>query len=112
MNCVPCWKDLSPRVSAAYDLFGNGRTALKVSVGRYTSEEMLNTAHNNNPLLLANSSTARSWDDLTYPVGDPRRGNFVPDCDLKDPTKQGECGPNANPTSARRSSPTTTIRRS
>jgi len=97
VNCVPCWKDLSPRVSAAYDLWGNGRTALKVSVGRYTTEEMLNTAHNNNPLLLANSSTTRSWDDLTYPVGDPRRANFVPDCDLKDPTKQGECGPYANP---------------
>jgi len=97
VTCVPCWKDLSPRGSAAYDLFGNGRTALKVSVGRYTTEEMLNTAHNNNPLLLANSSTARSWDDLTYPVGDPRRANFVPDCDLKDPVKNGECGPYANP---------------
>jgi len=97
LTCVPCWKDLSPRVSGAYDLFGNGRTALKVSVGRYTTEEMLSTAHNNNPLLLANSSTNRSWDDLTYSVGDPRRGNFVPDCDLKDPTKNGECGPYANP---------------
>jgi hypothetical protein len=29
------WKTLGPRLSAAYDLFGNGRTALKASAGRY-----------------------------------------------------------------------------
>ena len=27
--------NLSPRVGAAYDLFGTGRTALKVALGRY-----------------------------------------------------------------------------
>jgi hypothetical protein len=29
------WKTLGPRFSATYDLFGNGRTALKASAGRY-----------------------------------------------------------------------------
>ena len=29
------WKSLGPRVSAAYDLMGNGRTALKAAYGRY-----------------------------------------------------------------------------
>ena len=32
---VPNWKDLSPRLGAVYDLFGNGKTALKASLSRY-----------------------------------------------------------------------------
>ena len=29
------WKDISPRVGIAYDLFGNGKTALRFNVGKY-----------------------------------------------------------------------------
>ena len=32
---VPNWKDVNPRVGAAYDLFGTGRTAIKGFLGRY-----------------------------------------------------------------------------
>src|SRR4029078_5294153 len=32
---VNAYKDLTPRGGAAYDLFGNGKTAVKVSFGRY-----------------------------------------------------------------------------
>jgi hypothetical protein len=97
VSCVPCWTDSSPRMSAAYDLFGTAKTAVKVSVGRYVAEEMLNTAHENNPLLLSNPSTTRSWNDRFYPVGDPRRGNYIPDCDFSNPAENAECGPQANP---------------
>ena len=31
------WKDISPRIAAVYDLFGNGKTALKANVGRYVA---------------------------------------------------------------------------
>ena len=34
---VPNWKDISPRVGVAYDLFGNGKTAIKASVNRYVA---------------------------------------------------------------------------
>jgi hypothetical protein len=33
----------------------------------------------------------RTWNDLTFAPGDPRRGNFVPDCDLTNPAKNFEC---------------------
>ena len=83
VDCVPCWTDFSPRFSAAYDLFGNAKTAVKVSVGRYMAEEILTTAHDNNPLLASNPSTTRAWNDSFYPVGDPRRGNYIPGLQLQ-----------------------------
>ena len=35
VGSVPAWHDLNPRLGVSYDLFGNGRTALKASLGRY-----------------------------------------------------------------------------
>ena len=35
---VPNWKDINPRLGGSYDLFGNGRTALKASIGRYVAK--------------------------------------------------------------------------
>src|SRR5262249_39644377 len=35
VETLPTYKDVSPRLGLAYDLFGNGRTALKASLGRY-----------------------------------------------------------------------------
>ena len=32
---VPNWKNVSPRIGMAYDLFGDGKTAVKVNLGRY-----------------------------------------------------------------------------
>ena len=29
------WKDITPKMGATYDLFGNGRTALKVTLNKY-----------------------------------------------------------------------------
>ena len=35
MYNIPNWKDIRPRMGVAYDLFGNGRTAIKASLGQY-----------------------------------------------------------------------------
>ena len=64
VNCVPCWKDFSPRVSAAYDLFGNAKTALKVSFGRYVGQQSATGIPSlNNPVQTTVKSATRSWTD-------------------------------------------------
>ena len=80
------WKDLSPRVAAVYDLFGNGKTAVKVNLGRYVLAG--DPTVGNVFSILANTVT-RSWDDR---AGRGINGDYVPQCDLMNPNANGECG--------------------
>ena len=87
------WKDVTPRMGAVYDLFGNGKTAVKVNVGKYlTALTASNSDLDLNPLIRTPLTTTRTWDDSFYPADDPRRGNYVPDCDLLSPAQNAECG--------------------
>jgi hypothetical protein len=97
---VDAYNDITPRVGVAYDLFGNGKTALKFNWGRY-----LAYAANDSPYTSTNPGATivrtvsnRGWNDSFYPAGDPRRGNYVVDCDLLNPSQNGECNdvPSAN----------------
>ena len=54
------WKDISPRIAAVYDLAGNGKTAIKVNLGRYVLAG--DNTVGNVFSILANTVT-RSWDD-------------------------------------------------
>jgi hypothetical protein len=98
IDCVPCWHDLSPRLGVVYDPIGNGRTAFKASLGRYVGASTVEWASTFAPSEAVNSTT-RPWQDgvNVYEPGDPRRGNFIPDCDLRSPLANGECGPMQNP---------------
>jgi hypothetical protein len=81
------WKDISPRVGAAYDLFGTGRTAVKGSMARYVASETIGLNSLGNPMSALSTSVTRTWNDLN---GD--RSVFGPNLTLQ----ESELGPSTN----------------
>ena len=72
---VDSYKDITPRMAATFDLFGNGKTAIKANVGKYLEATI--TASNYgiaNPTSRIAQNVTRNWTDSN--------GNFVADCDL------------------------------
>jgi hypothetical protein len=63
---VPNYKDLSPRLGVAYDLFGNGKTAVKATLSRYVLTSSVGTARLLNPLNTSVNSATRSWQDTNH----------------------------------------------
>ncbi len=61
VTCMPCWFDVAPRFGAAYDLFGDGRTALKATANKYMAGQGLGFAQRYNPF--STQFDVRSWND-------------------------------------------------
>lgn len=91
---VTGYHDITPRMGAAIDVFGNGKTSLKVNVSKY-----LQAANNDaqytisNPAVTFQQTTNRAWTDNNH--------DFVVDCNLSNPAAQSPattgsvdtCGP-------------------
>jgi hypothetical protein len=81
---LPRWTDLNPRLGVSYDLFGDGRTALKTSLGRYVNLNAVDVAGANNPILSSVNSANRSWTNANR--------TYIPACNLNNFAENGECG--------------------
>ena len=60
---VQNWKDISPRVGFAMDVFGDGKTALKASYARYVAGQAIAFANQVNPIGALTASDTRTWTD-------------------------------------------------
>ena len=101
IDSVPNYKDLSPRAGAAYDLFGDGKTAIRASWGRYLVGVAGGPLTSLSPGNAVVASANRLWfDSPLSPVGNTNfftghvgNADFEPDCDLTNFAPNGECGP-------------------
>jgi hypothetical protein len=89
------YKDISPRGGIAWDVFGNGKTAVKVNSGRY--EDPASNLNNNysisNPLARISTSATRNFiagttlANFTNQVG----ADKLPVCDFTNNAANGQC---------------------
>jgi len=76
------YRDWTPKVGVAYDLFGDGKTAIKANIGKYVLGQALVVGGlASQPGYNVQLTSSRNWTD--------NNRNFIPDCDLTRNTNQG-----------------------
>jgi hypothetical protein len=76
------YRDWTPKIGVAYDLFGDGKTAIKANVGRYVlGQALVLGGLASQPGYIVQLTSSRNWVD--------NNKNFIPDCDLTNPATQG-----------------------
>jgi len=70
----PLWYNWAPRVAATYDLFSNGKTAIKASYGKYLDQINTGTPPNANGAI----SQTYNWVDKALTATNGISGSFAP----------------------------------
>jgi len=105
-DIVKGYNDVTYRGGVAVDVFGTGKTSLKINAGSYMDPaQWAGIFIEPNPARRqfgggVPPQTTRSWNDSNR--------DYVPDCDLLNPAQNGECGPTANQNFGRLVTPTST----
>ena len=102
--CTPAtdgvsFHDITPRLNAAWNVLGDGKTAIKLNMGKYLGAAGFQGVFNGvNPARRTLNTLSRNWDDLN--------GNRRPDCNFSNPAAHSTfgdtCGAVTNPQSFRR----------
>jgi len=83
---VTGYNDITPRGGFAWDVFGTGKTSLKVNAGKYLQAAQNGLAYAAlRPSSRLQTTTTRGWTDANK--------NYIPDCDLLNRGLNGECQP-------------------
>jgi hypothetical protein len=82
---VTGYHDVAPRMGLAYDVFGNGKTAIKTNLSKYWQYAANDGVYiGTNPAATFAQTANRAWNDANR--------DFVPQCDLNIAAANGECG--------------------
>ncbi len=78
-DSVTGYHDITPRMGLAYDIFGNGRTAIKINAGKYLAAAVADGIYSSNSPALnyvrtISGTNGRGWTDSN--------NNFAVDCNL------------------------------
>ena len=82
---VDSYNDFAPRMGLAYDVFGNGKTAIKANLSKYWQYAANDGVYiGTNPAATFAQTANRAWNDANR--------DFVAQCDLNVAAANGECG--------------------